>query len=384
MGVRNKFGRLCHMKAKLRILLRRAKNVLKYGKQVREGRKKIKSLFQNSLKDAVGRELDEKEKRIWEDSLLYYNRYVPLEASILAAALISDCVCLKKECGWNEVACDDPILLCNVKDDLRRMQMSVEYHRKLGISHFAVLDNGSTDGTLEWLLQQPDVEVYTVQEKYNSKVRAGWILKVALCYGMDRWYLIVDSDELLVYDGEQTIQQFIGILEKSHITRSLGLMIDMYAQESDLLGSSDDEIYSRYKYYDQDSYRMVMGEFAPLIAGGPRNRYFGIPENGVCECLTKFPLFYWRKGEIYAYHYACPFEDNFKADICVGLLHYKFLDGDMEKYRRITMDGNYAGGSFLYKHYLDEVNETGKISFMDKNSRQLGDQDMIEKIRRGI
>jgi len=370
--------------ASVNINKRQIKNFLKYHKDVRMGKEKISSLFSDSdFKDVFGNAMSAEDNRRWKKAFLYYNRFRPQESSVIAEHLLFENVKLVKDCKWGRLNPEDPILICNVKDDLERLKMLVRHHRKLGVMHFAILDNCSSDGTFEWIMEQPDIDVYKVEEKYNSIVRAAWILKIALHYGMDRWYIIVDSDELLVYDRmeEENIQQFIKKLEKRGLHRSLGFMVDMYAMESDMLHKQESEdIFSRYCFFDKNTYQMKKGELAPVISGGPRERVFGKCEDGYTEVLTKYPVFFWKKGEIYRYHFACPFLENFRSPLCVWLLHYKFLDGDMEKYKQIVRDGNYAGGSVLYKRCVEQIGDSGMVSFMYDGSTEFRQSSDIKKI----
>jgi len=152
------------------------------------------------------------------------------------------------------------------------------------------------------------------------------------------------------------------------------MMVDMYAKESSLTAGPEDRIDpAKYCYFDTDSYEAKEGIFAPEIFGGPRERMFGSPDDVSRELLTKFPVFFWRRGEIYRYHYLFPFEENFKSPCILALKHYKFADGELRKMQRIVAEGNYAGGSALYGKYVDKVPEDGKITFMTKDSRAFGE-----------
>ena len=76
-----------------------------------------------------------------------------------------------------------------------------EHYRKAGICRFAIVDNGSTDGTLEFLRSQPDTDVYSQPDPFSTTRKQGWINQIILRYGYARWYLIADADEHIVFDG---------------------------------------------------------------------------------------------------------------------------------------------------------------------------------------
>ena len=65
---------------------------------------------------------------------------------------------------------ENPIVVLCVKNDLRRIQMLVEHYRSLGVEKFAFMDNGSEDGTFEWLLEQPDIDLYRIDSKGRTNI----------------------------------------------------------------------------------------------------------------------------------------------------------------------------------------------------------------------
>lgn len=94
---------------------------------------------------------------------------------------------------------DSPILICVVKNEKVRMEKLFQHYRNLGIFQFAIIDNNSTDGTLELCKKQKDVNLFSVKNEYSSAKRVGWINQILSKYGKNRWYLVVDADELIDY-----------------------------------------------------------------------------------------------------------------------------------------------------------------------------------------
>src|SRR5262252_6665055 len=47
-----------------------------------------------------------------------------------------------------------------VRNEVLRLPQTLGYYRKLGVARFFVVDNGSTDGSKEFLLAQPDCYVF--------------------------------------------------------------------------------------------------------------------------------------------------------------------------------------------------------------------------------
>ena len=67
-------------------------------------------------------------------------------------------------------------------------------------SQITVVDNGSDDGTLELLLAQPDVHVFSSLDSYAANTMGmAWTNAILEAFADDQWALIVDADELFIY-----------------------------------------------------------------------------------------------------------------------------------------------------------------------------------------
>lgn len=251
---------------------------------------------------------------------------------------------------------EDPILICVVLNEIERIKVFLNHYRSIGIKTFAILDNGSTDGTVEYLKKQKDVELFQTKDQFESKIKVGWINRIISYYGTEHWYLVVDADELLVWqDVEQgRIQDVIRYLDKRNITRARALMVDMYPKEIKWNTSvSFEEIFSECKYFDYDAYYRQKSEELYLISGGPRKRKLGIE-----AWLTKYPLFKLKNNEFLCNpHVIYPYE-NKKTPCYFAIMHYKFLtQNDRKKVRKYAHIGNYACNSAEYKLYLQRQRE---------------------------
>lgn len=249
-----------------------------------------------------------------------------------------------------------PILICVILNELERMEKFLDHYRKIGIKKFAILDNGSTDGTSKYLRRQKDVELFRTKDVFESRVKMGWINRIIAYYGDENWYVVVDADELLVWQGveDTSIQGVINYLDKIKITRARALMVDMYPK--DACWSKEgafSEIYSKCRYFDYDTYYHKNREEVYLLCGGPRKRKLGLE-----VWLTKYPLFRLRENEIISNpHTIYPYSN--KRTLCFfAVLHYKFLTGsDRIKMQKYVRQGNYAGGSKEYKLYMRKLKE---------------------------
>lgn len=270
-----------------------------------------------------------------------------------------------------------PIVVLCVKNDLQRIQMLVEHYRKLGIRKMAFLDNDSNDGTFEWLTEQPDVDLFRCRERYDTYVKEGWINRIVSHYGFDRWYIVTDSDELCTYIGMENhpVTDVVLYAEKNKLTRIKGLTIDMYADE---LYKKTNDIQRDYCWMDYNTYyaekaRVGSVEY-PSFHGGPRHR---LMKSTIT--LSKWPLVYWEKGTISSNaHYQYPHDSLPTYDCHIGILHYKFINDDLEVYRkRARKDSGFTNGKW-YRYYIDNVED--RSSFMYEDSIVFTGSESLRKV----
>lgn len=274
-----------------------------------------------------------------------------------------------------------PIALCVAKNDLRRLQMVVEHHRQLGIQHFVVLDNDSTDGSREWLVQQPDIDTFLVRQKFQSLVKYGWINRLIAHYGLNRWYLYLDSDELLVYPGCEQVDllQLPRILEHKQHDRLAALMLDMYSAKT-LYSLTDpvQPLQEQYNFFDSQSYDLTVGKRGPIIKGGPRKRVFS-EKSEDSPLLIKYPLFKAMPGTIFeSAHYLYPYQQTRRIE--AAILHYKFLDSDLQRHEQIAREGNFQGGSREYKRYLSTYRDQQNLTFIGEGSVRYVDSSSLQHV----
>ncbi len=275
---------------------------------------------------------------------------------------------------------DNPIVVLCVKNDLKRIQMLVDHYRMLGIEKFAFMDNGSDDGTFEWLMEQPDIDLFRCYEAYQTAVKEGWINRIVSHYGFDRWYIVTDSDELMVYQGmeEHPLFDLTQLLIQRGSKRVKGLTLDTYAAGK-LFGKSDN-IRGDYRWIDADTYQEIDAiagkQQIKRFVGGPR---FRLMKSTIT--LSKYPLVYWEKGTISdSAHYQFPHELINASPCLVGILHFKFIDRDLAEFKkRASKKSGFSTGGRVYKQYMDFVNNQDNTSFMYEGSIEFDSSEALKK-----
>ena len=125
------------------------------------------------------------------------------------------------------------ILCCLVaRNEKPRLKYLLDYYRRLGVDRFLVCDNGSDDGSLEWLLTQDDVHVWTSDLSFKqANFGSAWFELLLRKYGVGHWCLTIDADEFVYFDGcpERTLKQFCKDLDRRGLRVATGMLLDLYS-----------------------------------------------------------------------------------------------------------------------------------------------------------
>lgn len=276
---------------------------------------------------------------------------------------------------------DDPIVILCVKNDLRRIRMLLDFYRSLGVGKMAILDNGSSDGTFEWLKEQPDVDLFRCREPYRTAVKEGWINRLVSHYGFDRWYILTDSDELCAYIGMENhpLTDVISFANRNGIRRFKGLTIDMYPNGP--LYEKTDDLRQDFRWMDYNTYyereqRAGRTRYCAFW-GGPKYRLMN-----TTITLSKWPLVFWEKGTVSdSAHFQFP-HDTLPASECgFGILHYKFTDSDLAVYKARAQNGSgFSSNGLWYKHYVDFMKEASPAGFAFEDSVEFIGSESLRRI----
>ncbi|WP_102110285.1 glycosyltransferase family 2 protein [Oceaniglobus roseus] len=234
-------------------------------------------------------------------------------------------------------------VLCFVclRNERVRLPYFLRYYRDLGIGHFLIVDNGSADGSAQYLADQPDVSLWHTKGSYKrARFGMDWINWLLRQHGHGHWTLTVDVDEFFIYPFCDTrpIPALTDWLDASSI-RSFGtMMLDMYPKGplSAQRYLEGEDPFAIASWFDAGNYAISRnGRYGNLwIQGGPRARAFLNDKPERAPALNKLPLVKWHRS--YAYvsstHMLLPRGLNLVYDEYGGekasgiLLHAKFLD----------------------------------------------------------
>lgn len=252
-----------------------------------------------------------------------------------------------------------PIVLAVVKDEIEFIGDFLTHYRTLGVERFAIIDNGSSDGTLQHLLMQPDVDVFRTAQRFEWKQKQAWINRAVDYYGVGRWYITADADERLSFQDCETrsVQDLVAFAEKRGLSRVRGFLLEMYSDLPIILAASSDiALKDAYPFFDADGYSEERLPHIISRLGGVRARAFGESDPEFKPQLTKYPVFRLDAGDVFSNpHHVWPYEANFSSPCFAAVLHYKFHGDWTNRVARAVADKNYWDGSREYRAYADAI-----------------------------
>jgi hypothetical protein len=108
----------------------------------------------------------------------------------------------------------------------------LRHYREIGVDRFLIVDDHSTDGSLEFLRDQPDVTVFApVEGSTFRKDKRFWRAELLDTYCSGKWVVVPDADEHLVYKGIDDGLDLFALarnLEDEGAEALHAVMLDMY------------------------------------------------------------------------------------------------------------------------------------------------------------
>jgi len=267
-------------------------------------------------------------KQVWTDIQRFHH--------ILQAEPPADDELHRKDVNSLSLGTDEVILFTVVRNERWRLPWFLSYYRSLGVDRFFFVDNNSSDGTLELLLQQPDVHLFWTDESY-AKSCSGmrWVNHLVEQYGDQNWCLYVDVDEALVFPGleQSNLKKLSRYMTQRGQEALPAFMLDMFADHEVPLPPDgiERDFITHYPLFD-NNYQRVPSTYCPYTCtfGGVRQRFTSR------ENLTKTPLIRGGRGIKFLLSSHC-ITPAVLSDVTGAVLHFK-LAGDYRKIFKEDID----------------------------------------------
>lgn len=266
-----------------------------------------------------------------------------------------------------------PILFSIIRNEFSRLRYFLQHYRSMGVEEFVFVDNDSTDGSIALLEGNSDVRVYSCKSSYGSaNCGHDWLKYLLSKYGRDRWCVVADADELLIYpEWERVELRQLGKFLSSNGSNALAcIQVDMYPKRF-LAGDEicDGEAPHEFcSYFDAGNYTWdgVQRSAPPGygITGGVRKRLFGVE-----ACLSKVPFFFnsSRVGISQGAHFL---EGGRFSEVQGALLHFKLTSSlPMACETEVRRAEHWRQGQ-EYRAYLKVLSTAQNLVLFGESSRK--------------
>jgi hypothetical protein len=302
------------------------------------------------------------------------------------------------------VPAEGVVCLALAHNEADKVEDFLRHHRELGVVHFFIVDDNSTDSTAEYLQSQRDVTLFVPDGTNYREHKVRWRSDILDSHAVGRWVLLPDMDELFVYPfcDRSDIGRLTDCLDREGAQAVFAPMVEMYADAplDRRIYQPGESMLETYPFFDTDGYRLISGKgkylkrypTPPLdMYGGPRERLFydfgqhklsaarrwGLARFGHLGrsmmptaperagnllarlaisrkaprpplLMSKIGLLKWRKGLRFSGGPHAISESSKLSNVWGALLHFKFIDLPREIAYR-TQRQQHAGGAVHYK-----------------------------------
>ncbi len=292
-------------------------------------------------------------------------------------------------------------VFCIVRNELYFIPFFLAHYRAMGITEFWFLDDKSTDGTFEYLMEQPDCGVIRANLGYGDKVNGvkkfGSIARTLVPHQLllNRWVLLVDADEFLFLPpGMDSIDDLTRAMARNRINSARALMLDCFpARLSELDGSQASQSpFELNPYFDAlqgfswapeqvwpDTAYLQQSVRPRMMAQLQRRQ---VPMGNLLDdyahaSLHKMPLVYWTdQVQMNTSHRAnVPVSDR----VQLALAHFKFYPGYERRIADAIASKAYWLASSEYRFLDIAVRELRDWPLQGELTRRLNSaQDLVD------
>lgn len=279
------------------------------------------------------------------------------------------------------------VIAC-MRNEIKLLPQFLNHYRRLGVTSFLILDNCSTDGSVAYLLEQPDVVVFSCDTEYReSMFGVAWQQALLSAFRCGRWSIVVDADEFLVLPGPEgrTVGDFLTGVEAEGADAVLALLVDMYPSgDLSACDLSKGDPFQLAPYVDRTPLRPVWfhGPYSNSPAWTSSVRHRLVPNAGPSDftsqktCILKYAPWMQLSAGL---HYVgdCRISQQ-PAVLC----HFKYHAGFHAKVLEEVQRKQHFEGASEYAKYLEAI-RAGRTFYDPRISVSWREEPMIRQALAG-
>ncbi|WP_339113245.1 glycosyltransferase family 2 protein [Thioclava sp. GXIMD2076] len=270
------------------------------------------------------------------------------------------------------------VVISVLRNEMTMLPHFLDHYRKLGVGAFLIADNLSDDGSREYLLEQNDVALYSVDSEYKeAHFGVDWQQTLLSHHCLGKWVLLVDADEFLTFEGIQSdgISSVTSRLESQGFNAAYSHLVDMYP--SGLLSECD---FTKGAPFDLAPYHDN-----PPVKPAPGSGYFSNSGLSVSSALrhrlapgSEPNLFTGNKVPLLRYSPTVKLSEgiHYVGNIKLSpdpmfLAHFKYHSGFAAKVEKEIQRKQHYGGAIEYQKYALMLREARDRLYNDRFSKKI-------------
>ncbi len=279
-------------------------------------------------------------------------------------------------------------LFAIMRNESLRLPHFINYYKNLGVDRFIIIDNNSSDLSVEIALSYDNVHVFATNDSYTN--HWCWMQYLLSAYGRNRWCVVVDIDELFYFPSIEklSIRQLCLFLEETNCTAFRSFLLDLYSETSinDVKYLVGEDPLNVLKYFDEhyDEIEFIFfdhHQWQPFksisFTGGMRDRIFG--KHAPPHLLSKISLFKHENGSYLAQGMHA-INGSKVSDLQGAVLHTKFLNDFVSEVEEECAREEHYGKAVYYKSYKREINKNHDLMLQNNGSVQLIDSAQLVEL----
>lgn len=271
-------------------------------------------------------------------------------------------------------------LFAIMRNESLRISHFINYYINLGVDRLFIIDNNSTDNSIELSVNHEKIHVFSTNDDYKNHWY--WMEHMLETYAEGHWCVVVDIDELLYWPHFDSIKlpDLCKYLDQSNISAVRSLLLDMYSDKSlpKVTYNSNRSPLEVLTFFDKD-YTLLQFPFFDrkkwnffsqiTFAGGVRERFFG--EN-IPYILSKISPFKYM-ADTYLTQGMHAISGNSISDLQFVTFHTKFLNDFIEEVKEESKREQHYDNAIVYKIFNKVLNERPECILWNEDSVRLED-----------